>query len=75
MRLGTRLECIGSSPRVLEVCQDGAREFARRGSRLIGRLLGVAEKLIGTHREFARTSPKVSGRLLGTRWEIARGRP
>ncbi|RWW71929.1 hypothetical protein BHE74_00020297 [Ensete ventricosum] len=33
--------------RVLGVCQDGVREFARRRSRLTGRLSGVAEKLVG----------------------------
>ncbi|RZS14872.1 hypothetical protein BHM03_00046654 [Ensete ventricosum] len=47
MRLGTRQECIGSSSRVLEVCQDGSREFARRRPRLAGRLSGVAESLSG----------------------------
>ncbi|RRT77888.1 hypothetical protein B296_00017603 [Ensete ventricosum] len=26
-RLGTRLECVGSSPRISGVYQDGAREF------------------------------------------------
>ncbi|RRT68858.1 hypothetical protein B296_00025049 [Ensete ventricosum] len=45
MRLETLQECIGSSLRVSGVCQDGAREFARRRPKLIGRLLGVAEKL------------------------------
>ncbi|RZS00994.1 hypothetical protein BHM03_00030793 [Ensete ventricosum] len=59
MRLGTRQECIGSSPRVSGVCQDGAREFARRRLRLTRRLSGLAEKLIG------RDSPKGSGKLVG----------
>ncbi|RRT75626.1 hypothetical protein B296_00006349 [Ensete ventricosum] len=45
MRLGTRQECIGSSPRVSGACQDGAREFTRRRPRLAERLSGVAEKL------------------------------
>ncbi|RWV89435.1 hypothetical protein BHE74_00012423 [Ensete ventricosum] len=45
MRLGTRQECVGSSPRVSGVYQDGAREFARRRPRLVGRLSRVAEKL------------------------------
>ncbi|RWV79995.1 hypothetical protein GW17_00058790 [Ensete ventricosum] len=45
MRLGTRQECVRSSPRVSRACQDGAREFAKRRPRLVGRLLGVAEKL------------------------------
>ncbi|RZS25163.1 hypothetical protein BHM03_00058320 [Ensete ventricosum] len=47
MRLGTRQECVGSSSRVSKVCQDSAREFARRRTRLDRRLSGVAEKLIG----------------------------
>ncbi|RWV78211.1 hypothetical protein GW17_00060852 [Ensete ventricosum] len=36
-----------SSRRLSGVCQDGAREFARRRPRLTGRLLGVAKKLAG----------------------------
>ncbi|RRT47475.1 hypothetical protein B296_00044377 [Ensete ventricosum] len=47
MQLGTHQECVGSSPRVSGVCQDGTREFARRRPRLVGRLSGVAEKLTG----------------------------
>ncbi|RWW50039.1 hypothetical protein BHE74_00043724 [Ensete ventricosum] len=47
MRLGTRQECVGSSPRVLGVCQDGIREFAKRRSRLVGRLSRVAKMLDG----------------------------
>ncbi|RWV92405.1 hypothetical protein GW17_00045223, partial [Ensete ventricosum] len=34
------------SLRVSGVCQDNVREFARRRPRLIGRLSGVAEKLV-----------------------------
>ncbi|RZS18712.1 hypothetical protein BHM03_00051021 [Ensete ventricosum] len=49
MRLGTRKERIGSSPRVSEVCQDDVREFARRRPRLTGRLSGIAEKLVGSY--------------------------
>ncbi|RWW41013.1 hypothetical protein BHE74_00053554 [Ensete ventricosum] len=85
MRLGTCLECIGSLSRVSRACQNGAREFAERRPRLIGRLSGVAERLVeswkglddtvGARREFARTSPKVSGRLLGTCQEIVREGP
>ncbi|RWV80059.1 hypothetical protein GW17_00058718 [Ensete ventricosum] len=45
MRLGTRLERIGSLPRVLGACQDSAREFVERRPRLAGRLSGVSEKL------------------------------
>ncbi|RWV96077.1 hypothetical protein GW17_00041241 [Ensete ventricosum] len=47
MRLGTRQECVGSSPRVSVVCHNGTREFTRRRLRLARRLSGVAEKLIG----------------------------
>ncbi|RWW87844.1 hypothetical protein BHE74_00003307 [Ensete ventricosum] len=45
MRLGTRLECVGSLLRVLRAYQDGTREFARRRPRLTGRLSRVAKKL------------------------------
>ncbi|RWW59804.1 hypothetical protein BHE74_00033238 [Ensete ventricosum] len=62
MQLGTRLECIGSSPRVSGVCQDGAREFARRRSRLAGRLTGVAERLTRSWEEI--TSSLESARVL-----------
>ncbi|RRT51747.1 hypothetical protein B296_00050922 [Ensete ventricosum] len=48
MRLGTRQKCVGSSPRVSGVCQDSAREFARRRPRLTGRLSRVAERLVGS---------------------------
>ncbi|RRT47749.1 hypothetical protein B296_00053526, partial [Ensete ventricosum] len=56
IRLGTHLEYVGSSPRVSGACQDGAREFIGRRSRLIRRLSGVAERLtrMGHRREFAR---------------------
>ncbi|RZS08419.1 hypothetical protein BHM03_00039404 [Ensete ventricosum] len=54
MRLETRQECIGSSPRVSRVCQDDTREFARRRPRLAGRLSRVAEKLVGRIRKLAR---------------------
>ncbi|RRT64967.1 hypothetical protein B296_00021408 [Ensete ventricosum] len=47
MRLGTRQECVKSLSRVSGACQDDAREFASRRPRLAGRLLRVAEKLIG----------------------------
>ncbi|RWV95881.1 hypothetical protein GW17_00041448 [Ensete ventricosum] len=49
MQLGTRQECVESSSRVSEVCQDGTREFAKRRPRLAERLSGVAEKLTGIH--------------------------
>ncbi|RWW01755.1 hypothetical protein GW17_00035189 [Ensete ventricosum] len=75
MRLETRQECVGTSPKVSGACQDDTREFAGRRLRLVGRLLRVAKKLIGrlddavgARRAFARTLPKVSGRSLGTCW-------
>ncbi|RRT62781.1 hypothetical protein B296_00013932 [Ensete ventricosum] len=48
MLLRTRQECIGSSMRVSEVCQDGTREFVRIRPRLTGRLSKVAENLVGS---------------------------
>ncbi|RWW52944.1 hypothetical protein BHE74_00040591 [Ensete ventricosum] len=45
MRLGTRLECVGSLPRVSSTCQDSAREFTERRPRLVKRLSGLAEML------------------------------
>ncbi|RRT70152.1 hypothetical protein B296_00015007 [Ensete ventricosum] len=48
MRLGTCLEYVGSSPRVLGVSHDGAREFTGRRPRLTRRLSGVAERLAGS---------------------------
>ncbi|RWW48485.1 hypothetical protein BHE74_00045442 [Ensete ventricosum] len=48
MRLGTRLECIRSSPRVSGACQDDTREFTEGRPRLTGRLSGVAEILAGS---------------------------
>ncbi|RWV93340.1 hypothetical protein GW17_00044213 [Ensete ventricosum] len=81
MRLGTHQECVGSSPRVLGVCQDGAREFAKRRPRLVGRLSGVAEKLVGSRnddvvgsrRKFARRFTegigKLAGNVKGDRWK------
>ncbi|RRT55414.1 hypothetical protein B296_00019779 [Ensete ventricosum] len=48
MRLGTRLECVRSSLRALGAYLDGAREFNGRRPRLIGRLSGVAEMLVGS---------------------------
>ncbi|RZR92383.1 hypothetical protein BHM03_00020686 [Ensete ventricosum] len=48
MRLGTRQECVGSLPWVSGACQDGAREFARRRSRLTEKLSGVVEKRVGS---------------------------
>ncbi|RWW48580.1 hypothetical protein BHE74_00045328 [Ensete ventricosum] len=65
MRLGTRQEYVGSSPRVSRVCQDGAREFARRRSRLARRLSGVAEKPV---RRFF-SDPLLDVQVLvGNRW-------
>ncbi|RZR95964.1 hypothetical protein BHM03_00024873, partial [Ensete ventricosum] len=59
---GNSPECVGSSPRVSGVCQDGAKEFAKRRSRLAERLSAVAEKLAGSRDESSRE----------TRREIAR---
>ncbi|RWW86966.1 hypothetical protein BHE74_00004223 [Ensete ventricosum] len=47
IRLGTHQECVGSSQKVSGVCQDDAREFAKRRPRLARRLSWVAEKLTG----------------------------
>ncbi|RWW11030.1 hypothetical protein GW17_00025389 [Ensete ventricosum] len=67
MRLGTRQECIGSSLRVSGVCQDGAREFARRRPRLVRRLLRVVKKLTGSYdglvMDFARRFTEGIGKL------------
>ncbi|RZR85891.1 hypothetical protein BHM03_00012961 [Ensete ventricosum] len=52
MQLGTHLECIRSSPRVSRACQDGAMEFAGRRPRLIEKLSGIAEKLVGSWEGF-----------------------
>ncbi|RZR83591.1 hypothetical protein BHM03_00010213 [Ensete ventricosum] len=77
MRLGTCLECVGSSPRVLGVCQDGAREFAGRRPRLTRRLSGVAERLTGSweayrgYPEFAGRRPRLAGRLSGVAERLA----
>ncbi|RZR89973.1 hypothetical protein BHM03_00017791 [Ensete ventricosum] len=57
MRLGTRLEYVGSSSRVSRVCQDSAREYAKR-------LLRVAE------RSFRNDAV---GKSLGVLWEVAEG--
>ncbi|RWV83882.1 hypothetical protein GW17_00054451 [Ensete ventricosum] len=70
MRLGTHLECVGSSPRVSGVCQDGARKFAKRRSRLVGRLSEVAKKLagndvVGSRRKFARRFVERISKLAG----------
>ncbi|RWW45240.1 hypothetical protein BHE74_00048936 [Ensete ventricosum] len=80
MRLGTRRECVESSPRVSGVCQDGAREFVRRRPRLTEKLSGVAEKLagndvVGSHRSSLGDSSKGSESSLGIRWEITERRP
>ncbi|RWW58447.1 hypothetical protein BHE74_00034689 [Ensete ventricosum] len=51
MRLGTRLECVGSSSRVSGTCQDGTREFIEKRPRLTRRLLGVAKRLAGSWKD------------------------
>ncbi|RZS28555.1 hypothetical protein BHM03_00062162 [Ensete ventricosum] len=48
MRLGTRLEYVGSSLRVSGACHDCTREFTGRRPRLIERLSGVAKRLVGS---------------------------
>ncbi|RRT63429.1 hypothetical protein B296_00026794 [Ensete ventricosum] len=66
MWLGTRLKWIESSPRALEICQDSAREFAGRRSRLAGRLSGVAEMLVKSWKglEFTEGIGKLVGNTL-----------
>ncbi|RRT43625.1 hypothetical protein B296_00018448 [Ensete ventricosum] len=56
MRLGTHLECVGSSLRVSGASQDGAREFVRRRPRLAGRLSGVAKRLVGSIKKITRNT-------------------
>ncbi|RRT36317.1 hypothetical protein B296_00046797 [Ensete ventricosum] len=69
MRLGTRQECIGSSTRVSEACQDGVREFARR--RLTrwkivrGSRKDCRERCDGFCREFARRFAEGISKLVG----------
>ncbi|RWW25611.1 hypothetical protein BHE74_00020723 [Ensete ventricosum] len=63
MRLGTRQECVESSPRVSGVCQDGAmrsrRKFARRSTEGIEKLAGNVK---GDRREEdRRTYRKITG--------------
>ncbi|RWV88823.1 hypothetical protein GW17_00049061 [Ensete ventricosum] len=52
MRLGTHLECIGSSSKVSKVYHDSTREFIGRRPRLAGRLSRVAERLAGSWEGF-----------------------
>ncbi|RWW06086.1 hypothetical protein GW17_00030611 [Ensete ventricosum] len=47
MRLGTCLECVGSSSRVSGVYQDDTGEFVRRRPRLVERLSGKPKGLSG----------------------------
>ncbi|RWW37443.1 hypothetical protein BHE74_00057441 [Ensete ventricosum] len=61
MRLGTHLEYVGSSLRVLGAYQDGARTFTERRPRLARRLSGVAERL-------ARSIRKIARNTSGDRW-------
>ncbi|RRT61011.1 hypothetical protein B296_00001332 [Ensete ventricosum] len=60
MWLDTRLECIGSSPRVSGACQDGMREFAGRRPKLAERLSGVTERLAESWEEIPTAEPPVS---------------
>ncbi|RWV91485.1 hypothetical protein GW17_00046227 [Ensete ventricosum] len=89
MQLGARLECVRSSSRVSEACQDGTMEFAGRRPRLTGRLSRVAEKLagswegigsglnyaVGPRQEFTRRFAEGIGKLVGTHQEIIERRP
>ncbi|RWW00493.1 hypothetical protein GW17_00036545 [Ensete ventricosum] len=75
MRLGTFLECVGSSLRVSGACQNDAREFVRRRARLVGRLLGLAEELagrlddmVGARKDFAEGIGKIARNIPGDRW-------
>ncbi|RWW27841.1 hypothetical protein GW17_00007718 [Ensete ventricosum] len=48
MRLGTRLECVGSSPRLSRACQDGANDVPRSS-------LGIgpsSDDAVGPRQEF-----------------------
>ncbi|RRT74404.1 hypothetical protein B296_00001425 [Ensete ventricosum] len=47
MQLGTRLEYVGSLPRVSRAYQDGIREFAGRRPRLVERLSGGRSMPLG----------------------------
>ncbi|RWW08770.1 hypothetical protein GW17_00027772 [Ensete ventricosum] len=57
MRLGTRLECVGSSPRVLEACQDGARDLSEEAK--------TRQKIIKGSRKACRELEKFSSGLVG----------
>ncbi|RZR96390.1 hypothetical protein BHM03_00025412 [Ensete ventricosum] len=65
MRLGTRLECVESLLRASGGCHDGAREFAGRRLRLIGRLSRVAKKLTGSWEGFSFHPKKINS---GYQW-------
>ncbi|RRT58420.1 hypothetical protein B296_00002160 [Ensete ventricosum] len=56
MHLGTRQECVGSSPRVSGVCQDSAREFAKRRP---------SDDAIGSRRKFAKRFAEGIRKLAG----------
>ncbi|RRT54011.1 hypothetical protein B296_00015752 [Ensete ventricosum] len=76
MQLGTRLECVGSSPMVSRACLDGTREFARRRPRLIESLSMIAQKLIGSWEDDGPRSSlgiePISNDVVGSHWEFAR---
>ncbi|RWW81898.1 hypothetical protein BHE74_00009666 [Ensete ventricosum] len=63
MRLGTRLECVGSLP----VWRKGVR---RKKTEICQKIVGVSgqglDDAVGARWEFARTLLKVSRRSLGT---------
>ncbi|RRT34460.1 hypothetical protein B296_00044025 [Ensete ventricosum] len=66
------MECVKSSSRVSEVCQDSTREFAGRKSRLAGRLSGVAETLVGSWKglEVDVYGPKIKLRHRAKDWTM-----
>ncbi|RRT39477.1 hypothetical protein B296_00045173 [Ensete ventricosum] len=73
-----RVDAFGNSlgvcrklARVLGVCQDGAREFAKRRSRLAGRLSGVVKKLVESRDGLVMDILKTGG-LIARLLEVAR---
>ncbi|RWV97738.1 hypothetical protein GW17_00039454 [Ensete ventricosum] len=76
MQLGTRLECVGSSPMVSGACQDGTREFARKRPRLVKRVSMIAQKLIESCEDDGPRSSlgigPISNDAVGPHWEFAR---
>ncbi|RWW38327.1 hypothetical protein BHE74_00056448 [Ensete ventricosum] len=74
MWLGTHLECVRSSPRVLGACKDGAREFAGRRLRLTERLSGdwtiwweLSGSSLGLRQDFTEGIGKIARNTSGDR--------